>query len=93
MLRITRRDEAGTAVIQIEGRLTGPWVKELEACWRAVAARPTVPVRVDLTAVSYIDDEGAELLKAMHRERVELAATGCFNACLIQGIRHSELNE
>ncbi len=94
MLKITRRDEAGTAVIQVEGKLAGPWVKELEECWRSVAEKPTHPVRVDLTAVSFIDETGEELLRTMWREQVELKATGCFNNCLIQAIRqaftHSE---
>jgi hypothetical protein len=47
---------------------------------------------VDLTAVSFIDEAGEDLLKTMHREHVELKARGCFNTCLIQGIRHSEQN-
>jgi hypothetical protein len=92
MLKITRRDEAGTAVIQVEGKLAGPWVKELEHCWRSAGAEQTQPVRVDLTAVSFIDEAGEDLLKTMHREHVELKARGCFNTCLIQGIRHSEQN-
>ncbi len=89
MLKITRRDEAGTAVIQIEGRLVGPWVKELEECWRSVAAKQTLPVRVDLTAVSYIDEAGADLLRTMCQERVDLKVKGCFTTCLIQTIRQA----
>jgi anti-anti-sigma regulatory factor len=94
MLKITRRDEAGTAVIQVEGKLAGPWVKELEHCWRSAGAEQTHPVRVDLTAVSFIDEAGEALLRTMHREHVELKAKGCFTTCLIQAIRqaigHSE---
>jgi anti-anti-sigma regulatory factor len=86
MLKITRRDEAGTAVIQVEGKLAGPWVKELEGCWRSVASQQTAPVRVDLTAVSFIDEAGEKLLRTMHQERVELKAKGCFTTCLIQAI-------
>ena len=89
MLKITRRDEAGTAVIQVEGKLAGPWVKELEECWRSVAADQPRPVRVDLTAVSFIDESGEALLRTMHRERVELKARGCFTTCLIQTIKEA----
>jgi anti-anti-sigma regulatory factor len=89
MLKITRRDEEGTAVIQVEGKLTGPWVKELESSWRSAGAEQTIPVRVDLTAVSYIDEAGEDLLRTMHREHVELKAKGCFTTCLIQAIRQA----
>jgi len=89
MLKITRRDEADTAVIQVEGKLAGPWVKELEECWRSVAADQPRPVRVDLTAVSFIDETGEELLRTMHREHVELKAKGCFTTCLIQTIKQA----
>jgi len=90
MLKITRRGEAGNVVLQVEGKLAGSWVKELEASWRSVAAEQPHPVCVDLTAVSFIDDAGKDLLRTMHQEHVELKAKGCFNTCLIQGIRHSE---
>jgi len=89
MLKITRRDEAGTAVIQVEGKLAGPWVKELESCWRSAGVEQTQPVRVDLTAVSFIDEAGEALLRTMHRERVELRAKGCFTTCLIQTIKQA----
>ncbi len=89
MLKITRRDEAGIAVIQVEGKLAGPWVKELESFWRSAGAKQTMPVRVDLTAVSFIDEAGEDLLRTMHREHVELKARGCFTTCLIQSIRQA----
>ena len=92
MLKITHRSETGTLVIQVEGKLAGPWVEELERCWRSAGTQQTHPVRVDLTAVSFIDEAGEDLLRNMYREHVELVARGCFNSCLIQGIRHSEQN-
>lgn len=89
MLKITRRDEAATAVIQVEGKLAGPWVKELEDCWRSVNVDQHRQVRVDLTAVSFIDEAGEALLRTMHQERVELKAKGCFTTCLIQTIKQA----
>jgi anti-anti-sigma regulatory factor len=89
MLKITRRNEGGTAVIQVEGRLAGPWVKELESCWRSAGAEQTQPVRVDLTAVSFIDEAGEALLRTMYQEGVELKARGCFTTCLIQTIKQA----
>ncbi len=93
MLKVTRESQAGTVVIQVEGRLAGPWVEELERCWRSADTHQPPTVRVDLTAVSFIDEAGKDLLRTMYREHVELVAKGCFNSCLIQGIRHSEQNK
>ena len=92
MLKITRRSEGGTVVIEVEGKLAGPWVKELDQCWRSANTPETRPVRVDLTAVSFIDEAGEELLRTMHREHVELKARGCFITCIINGIRRAVQN-
>ena len=43
------QSEAGVLFFQLEGKLAGPWVKELERCWRlAVGTQQSYPVRVDL---------------------------------------------
>ena len=45
-----------------QGKLKGPWVMELERCWKALAtAGSRQPVVVDLTAVTFIDDLGKQL--------------------------------
>jgi hypothetical protein len=50
MLKITLQSEAGVLFFQLEGKLAGPWVKELERCWRsAVGTQQSYPVRVDLS--------------------------------------------
>jgi len=80
MLKITTRREAGVWVFQLEGRLAGPWVQELELCWRsALDTRQGDPMRVDLSAVTFIDADGKALLGQMHREGAELIASGCLN--------------
>lgn len=72
MLKITRLGKVGNVVIQVEGTLVGPWVKQLEGCWRSVAAKQVCPVRVNLSAVSFIDEAGQNLLRTMYEEHVEL---------------------
>ena len=37
MLKITTRTDATGKIFELEGRLTGAWVQELEDCWRKVA--------------------------------------------------------
>ena len=83
--------EAGLMTFALEGKLAGPWVKELELSWRSAAGTQQIyPVRVDLSAVTFIDAEGKELLGRMYREGAKLLATGCLNKCIVEGIVHSE---
>ena len=91
MLKITMRIEAGVMTFALEGKLAGPWVKEMELCWRsAVSTQQIHPVRVDLSSVTFIDEDGKELLRKMYREGAKLMATGCLNKCIVEGITHSE---
>jgi ABC-type transporter Mla MlaB component len=91
MLKITVRHNDGGATLTLEGKLAGPWVKELERCWRSnVGMQPSRPVRVDLSSVTFIDEEGKALLEKMHREGAELAASGCLNKSMVEGIIRSE---
>ena len=91
MLKITMQIAAGVMTFSLEGKLAGPWVKELELCWRsAVGTQRIYPVRVDLSSVTFIEAEGKELLGRMHREGAKLVATGCLNKCIVEGIMQSE---
>ena len=91
MLRITITDQKKRLAFQLEGRLAGPWVRELELCWRgAKETKGEGLVEVDLTAVVFIDEDGKALLGRMHREGAKLVATGCLNKCIVEGIMHSE---
>jgi anti-anti-sigma regulatory factor len=91
MLKITMQIAAGGMTFELEGKLTGPWVKELELCWRSAAGTQQIhPVRVDLSSVAFIDEEGKELLRKMYQEGAKLVATGCLNKCIVEGIMHSE---
>jgi anti-anti-sigma regulatory factor len=85
MLKITTQTGATGSIIDVEGKLTGPWVQELERCWReAVKADPRVKVR--LKAVTFIDAAGKRLLAEMHRQGTELAAAGCMTKAITEEI-------
>ena len=91
MLKITMQIAAGVMTFALEGKLVGPWVKELELCWRSAAGTQQIhPVRVDLSSVTFIDEEGKDLLDRMYREGAKLVATGCLNKCIVEGIMQSE---
>jgi anti-anti-sigma regulatory factor len=88
MLKITMQREAGILLFQLEGRLAGPWVQELERCWRsAPGMRQSC---VDLSSVTFIDAHGKTLLGRMYRQGADLVASGCLNKCIVEGIIHSE---
>ena len=49
MLRITTHNEDAATVFVVEGKLIGPWVQELQNCWRAAASiEPRNPILVNL---------------------------------------------
>lgn len=76
MLKITIHDAAGPLRLELEGRLAGAWVCELEHCWRAAqAGQPNRALAVDLTGVTFIDQAGRYLLQLMRRDGVGLMAS------------------
>ena len=86
MLKITIRTDPTTTIFELEGKLAGPWVQELEDCWQEVInSERSVVVR--LCAVTFIDDKGRDLLVEMHRHGVELVAEGCMNKAIVDEIR------
>lgn len=84
MLRITTRTNAAATVFELEGNLTGAWVKELETCWRESA--PHQPLKVVLKAVAFVDGSGRELLAEMHRQGAEIVAEGCMTKAIVEEI-------
>jgi anti-anti-sigma regulatory factor len=94
MLRITVHDNPGSLTIQLEGRLAGPWVRELEACWQSIRARQRKPVlRVDLTGVTSIDAAGKKFLAAMHTERAEFLTCGCLMRAVVAEITDAPVSD
>ena len=77
MLKITIHDADGQLRLELEGRLAGAWVCELEHCWHtAKASHAYRTLEVDLTSVTFIDQAGHYLLQLMHRDGVSLAGSG-----------------
>jgi anti-anti-sigma regulatory factor len=77
MLKITLHDTAGPLRLELEGRLAGAWVCEVEQCWHTAKARyPNRTLAIDLTGVTFIDQAGRYLLRLMHRDGVSFVASG-----------------
>jgi hypothetical protein len=87
MLRITVHDKPPVLSFQLEGELAGPWVRELEKCWRSARPRrPEAILRMDLTEVTFIDEAGRFCLAALHRQGTEFVAADCMTIAIVAEI-------
>ena len=94
MLRITIHDHLGCLTFQLEGKLAGPWVQELEDCWQRTLASQRKPVlRFDLTGVTYVDAAGKSFLAARHTEGTEFVACGCLMRAVVAEITNAPIPE
>jgi len=91
MLKITKHPDTGSVSLRLEGRLAGPWVKELENCWLQMQANPQGRAVVDLTGVTFVDVEGKALLTRMWQQGAQLHAVGCLNRCIVEEITKAGL--
>jgi hypothetical protein len=87
MLRITVHDKPGVLTFRLEGRLAGPWIRELEECWWGALTKQREPIlRVDLTEVTSIDAAGQACLAALHRQGAEFLAADCLMKAVVAEI-------
>src|SRR5437763_12482076 len=87
MLRITVHDNPKSLTFQLEGRLVGAWVREVEECrQRTLGGRRRPAVRFDLAGVTFIDDAGKAYLAALHRLGAEFVAADCLTKALVAEI-------
>ena len=87
MLKITTVTNAESTTLKLEGRLAGPWVQELKLSWDPlVGTTANHPLSVDLSAVTYVDSNGKDLLKKIHQQGAKLIASGCLTSCIVNEI-------
>ena len=85
MLKITRLDAAGEeAVFKLEGRLVGPWVAELRGIAQTELAQDR-RLALDVSALSFLDRKGEELLRELVHRRVRLESPTGFIQELLKG--------
>ena len=91
MLRIYIHDDVPVTSFVLEGKLIGPWVKELEKYWQgAVAANPSRAMLVDLADVTFVDSDGRALLARMRRKGVRFLSTGVLINAIVAEIDAQE---
>lgn len=85
MLRIScTRGDARSPVLELEGRLSGPWVDELDRV--AAATRPrSGRLALDLSGLIFADARGVAVLRGLAEEGVEMRGCSPFLAELLNG--------
>lgn len=64
MLRITFQESDDHMTMRLEGRIAGPWAKELNQAWTDAATRlGSKRLSIDLRSVSYADENGKWILR------------------------------
>lgn len=87
MLRISARQHDSTTVLELQGRLAGPWVAELARVWSERSpGGPQDTVVVDLADVTYVDEQGQDLLIALCRAGATLTGAGCLTTSMLADI-------
>jgi hypothetical protein len=76
--------------MRLEGKLAGPWVQELMNCWQGTLAQGATEVRIDLSALTFINPSGKELLAAMHMQGVQFIASGCWAKGIVAEITNGK---
>ena len=78
MLRITPIESGNPRVVlQLEGRVSGPWVSELsEVCEKALSN--AVPLVLSLAEVSFLDTAAVDLLTRLQTRGVEVVDCSLF---------------
>jgi ABC-type transporter Mla MlaB component len=68
--------------VALEGKLLRPWVNEIRElfCQRVPAPLP----RLDLSALTFVDGAGVELLRDLIRQGAKVESCSAFVAALLQ---------
>jgi anti-anti-sigma regulatory factor len=85
VLRITIDETPTEKRWILQGRLVGLWVSELRRTWKKTH-RPenNRPCVVDLSDVTFIDEKGVRLLRAMSKQGAQFVATGIYIKHVLQ---------
>ena len=87
MLRITVQNGSQPTTLKLEGKLSGPWVGEVERTWLEFSKdTPGKSVTVDLSGVTTIDSEGRELLGRILRQGAAFRTAGVMMKHIVDEI-------
>ena len=88
MFKVTVKKVGSSEIWELEGKLSGDWVKEMRRCWSERDSREGMVFQVRLNGVSYIDAAGKDLLAEMYAQGVEILGGGCMTKAVVDEIVH-----
>ena len=94
MLKISTEELPGEVLLVLEGSLSGPWVPEVERAWQRVPIEPLLrKLRVDLSGVTFVSEQGRCLLERMCASGVELFSSDLQTNALCEELsqKHREI--
>jgi hypothetical protein len=84
VLKITEVSRSEAAItLRLEGKVLAPWVDELRRLCTEVP-RPSKQIHLDLDAVTFLDESGAELMRELIRQGITIARCSEFIAQLLR---------
>jgi hypothetical protein len=79
VLKITNVERAAEQELKVEGKLSEPWVSELESAWNRVRQEArNGQIVVNLSDMTYVDPKGKAVLMAMVAQGARLTAKGIY---------------
>lgn len=85
MFKITcGKEEDGVVMLMVDGRIVGPWVEELRKECKTCLAEGKRLI-IDLSGVSFIDEQGIRILNELRKGRVEVRGCSLFLSGLLDG--------
>ena len=86
MMRIRQVVDSRTeTTLLVEGRIVSEWVGVLELECRQVRLEPRRQLRLDLTAVTFIDPPGVSALRRLEADGVAIVRVPDFIGALLRG--------
>jgi anti-anti-sigma regulatory factor len=91
MMRITVENNSKTSTLKLEGKLSGPWVDELERTWYKVKDESTgAEMLLDLCGLTFIDPEGRKQLAWMYKQGAKFKTAGCLGKGIVEEIMRED---
>jgi hypothetical protein len=79
MLRITQMATQASRLVKLEGKLLEPWLQEVRRVCEELRLQPG-PAGLDLSALTFVDAAGANLLRDLVRQGMDIHACSPFVA-------------
>ncbi len=91
MIKIQTQELEDQVILQVEGRLAGAYVPELESSWQAArTSQPGRKISVDLKNVTCVDRAGRYLLQLMHSNGVGFLRPGLAIQDILQEVAEQQ---